>query len=116
MAKRASKKTSKDWKTPTAENRGRLSDEYWKWRQAVVKRDDHKCQWPSCRRRRIQVHHIVPWAQSVALRYDVGNGISLCVPHHNGIKNKESAYAEMFRVIIAQQKNKKKRVVKRKTK
>lgn len=89
----------------------RRSDEYWAWRRAVVLRDGHKCQWPACRRRKIQVHHIVPWSACVSLRYTVSNGISLCIPHHKGIKNNESAYAEMFRVIISQQK---KKVVKKK--
>lgn len=115
----AAKKILRGWKTIMAEDR--RNDEYWTWRRAVVLRDGHKCQWPQCRRRKIQVHHIVPWAYSIALRYDVGNGISLCIPHHNGIKNKESAYAEMFRVIISQQKKKvvkpvKKKVVKKKKK
>jgi 5-methylcytosine-specific restriction endonuclease McrA len=92
----------------------RRSDEYWKWRASVVKRDGHKCQYPGCRRRtKLEVHHIVPWASSASLRYVVGNGICLCIPHHNSIKNKESAYAEMFRTIIAQQKLKKKKPVKK---
>ena len=85
----------------------RRSDEYWEWRRAVVKRDGHKCQWPGCRRKtKIQVHHIVQWVSSVSLRYEVSNGICLCVTHHKGIRNKESAYADMFRLIIAQQKQK----------
>jgi len=83
----------------------RRSDEYWTWRRAVVKRDCHKCQWPGCRRRtKLQVHHIVPWSASASLRYVVGNGICLCIPHHRSIKNKEAMYAEMFRDIILKQK------------
>lgn len=83
----------------------RRSDEYWAFRRSVLKRDGHKCQWPGCRKRtRLQVHHIVPWVSSASLRYHIGNGISLCVPHHNAIKNKESHFAEMFRTIIEKQK------------
>ena len=69
-----------------------------------MKRDGHKCQWPNCRKKtKLQAHHIIPWVSSVSLRYNVGNGISLCVFHHNGIRNKERNFAEMFRVIIEKQ-------------
>jgi len=85
-----------------------LSKEYWAWRKAVVKRDGGKCQFPNCKRRGKEVHHIINWCYSASLRFEVSNGILLCKKCHYSIKGKENMYAEMFRTIIAQQKNKKK--------
>jgi predicted restriction endonuclease len=76
-------------------------DRYKEFRDAVLKRDCHKCQYPGCRRKKkLQVHHIIRWADSWELRYSVGNGISLCVKHHKLVKNKEHFYSDMFFTIV----------------
>jgi 5-methylcytosine-specific restriction endonuclease McrA len=84
-----------------------LNPEYWKWRGAVLIRDGKKCQFPNCRRRsNLQIHHIIPWSRSVALRYAVSNGITLCTRCHHSIKGKEALYVEIFRLMIEKRKKK----------
>lgn len=69
----------------------------------MIDRDRGRCQMPGCGysvRRHLQAHHIVRWADSVFLRYDVSNGITLCKRCHYRIRNKESAYVELFKSIV----------------
>lgn len=78
--------------------------EYKAWRQAVLKRDGHKCRWPNCKKhRRLQVHHIRTWAKNLSLRFMVSNGISLCSQHHKNIKGKEHHYVTLFTYILSVQ-------------
>ena len=70
---------------------------YKDWRHKIYARDSHCCQWPGCsNKKRLNAHHIYPWAQYPGLRYHLNNGITLCHYHHDFIKNNESAYAETF--------------------
>ena len=51
------------------------------WRNAVRERDNYTCQ--KCgATERIHAHHIKAWKDYPRLRYDVNNGISLCVKCH----------------------------------
>jgi len=66
----------------------RRNSEYIHWRIAVFKRDGFACQ--DCgykngvgvKRRDLHAHHIVAWIESIELRYEVENGVTLCVPCH----------------------------------
>ena len=66
----------------------RRNSEYIHWRIAVFKRDGFTCQ--DCgykngvgvKRKDLHAHHIVAWIESIELRYEVENGITLCVPCH----------------------------------
>jgi hypothetical protein len=66
----------------------RRNAEYKTWRIDVFERDGFKCQ--RCdylngrgkKRRDLNAHHIVRWIDSIALRYEVTNGITMCVPCH----------------------------------
>lgn len=60
----------------------RSSFEYKQWRAEVFNRDDFTCQ--VCRVRGVQLHvdHIKPFALFPELRFDIGNGRTLCVPCH----------------------------------
>lgn len=56
---------------------------YKKWANDVKERDTYVCQkCGSNIKEEIHAHHIVPWADSVALRFDISNGISLCRKCH----------------------------------
>lgn len=57
------------------------SNQYNRWRAAILERDNSTCQ--SCGSMNdIVVHHIIDWKKSVELRFDVTNGITLCRPCH----------------------------------
>lgn len=81
----------------------RDNDAYKAFRLKVLKRDKHKCQMPGCNsRRRLQVHHIVRYADSGYGRLNPDNGITLCFNHHNSIKDKEIYYAPIFVRIVGE--------------
>ena len=69
-------------------DRLRHNAEYKEWRISVFERDDFTCQKCGYRngngtkRRDLNAHHIVRWAESIELRYILDNGMTLCVPCH----------------------------------
>jgi 5-methylcytosine-specific restriction endonuclease McrA len=71
---------------------GRTNDEYKKWRNSVKKRDRGKCQWPGCKKRGQEAHHILPYSMFPHLRYEVTNGIFFCRTCHSKLKGKEGYY------------------------
>jgi hypothetical protein len=74
---------------------------YIAWRKKIFVRDRYTCQMPGCTSRGwLEAHHIVRWADSVAGRYDVNNGICLCRKCHKYIKNREKQYETLFRSLI----------------
>ena len=78
-----------------------LSKEYWDWRNAVIKRDKGKCQYPGCKRKKgVQVHHIIRWADCYDLRYSVKNGLCLCRICHRKITGNETLYSDLFMTIV----------------
>lgn len=79
----------------------RIYDERYKqFRQAVLDRDKH-CQFPGCKKRvRLQVHHIIRWADSGEFRYNPTNGIALCTKHHKLVSGKEHLYMQLFFDIV----------------
>lgn len=51
------------------------------WSKRVRERDGHKC--TECgSKENIHAHHIIPWNNSEKLRFDIGNGLSLCGSCH----------------------------------
>lgn len=59
----------------------RMSEEHKAWSNAVRSRDKFICQFcgkKPVRRKSIHAHHIVPFAKSAELRFDVDNGVTLC--------------------------------------
>lgn len=74
---------------------------YKKWRNKVLTRDGRRCQWPKCNSKiKLQCHHLKKWSDYPHLRFDVGNGITLCRRHHDFIRHKEEQYEPMFRSIL----------------
>lgn len=57
-------------------------DEYVQWRTAVFERDNYTCQFCGARCTKLHADHIEPWATAPALRFEVSNGRTLCVPCH----------------------------------
>jgi hypothetical protein len=58
------------------------SFQYCEWRSMIYQKDNYTCQ--SCFKRgvRLHAHHIKGWADYPDLRYDIENGITLCVICH----------------------------------
>lgn len=55
---------------------------YRQWRRAVYERDDYTCQHCGKRGGRLNAHHIKAWATHPELRYEISNGLTLCVDCH----------------------------------
>lgn len=73
---------------------------YKKFRQKVLARDKHKCQWYGCNSsKKLNVHHIHRWCDNPGLRYDENNGITLCSLHHKMISGQETYYESIFKKI-----------------
>lgn len=62
----------------------RRSDENKRWRNAVLQRDNHACQkcTSSISETKLNAHHIMSYLDNEHLRFDVNNGITLCVECH----------------------------------
>ena len=56
----------------------RKSVEYKKWRLGVMERDNYTCQHCGKRGGDLQADHIKPFAYYKSLRFDLGNGRTLC--------------------------------------
>ncbi len=75
--------------------------EYKKFRYAVKNRDKHQCKWPGCTaKKKLQIHHILPWAKFHLLKYIVSNGITLCKKHHKAVTGKELHFARFLAGLI----------------
>jgi HNH endonuclease len=55
-------------------------------RRAARERDHGRCRFPGCESRRVDLHHIVYWANGG--RTDLGNLISLCPRHHTVVHDR----------------------------
>ena len=66
----------------------RNSEEYRQWRKEVFERDNFKCQMCGAYGVKLNAHHIQRFADCVDGRFEISNGITLCVPcHKNAHKN-----------------------------
>lgn len=64
-----------------ANDRARYANELREWRLAVYRRDNFRCR--ECGAKGdINAHHIKYWSTHIELRFDVDNGITLCVDCH----------------------------------
>lgn len=66
----------------------RLGKEVRAWRIAVFVRDNHTCQ--QCGTAKdLHAHHVKHWATTPELRFDLDNGLTLCIDCHGIIHNKD---------------------------
>jgi len=73
----------------------RGSKEYKEWRQEVYERDDYTCQICNARGVPLIAHHLFGFANFLALRFSIWNGITLCEKCHYWVhsnKNKDKLY------------------------
>ena len=86
----------------TKEPSNRHSDSFYgEWRRQVYKRDNWKCRINNCNcSGRIEAHHILRWSKFPELRYEVNNGITLCVFHHPRKIKDEKRLIQTFRELV----------------
>jgi len=58
-----------------------------KWRQVILDRDSYKCQKCGCSEK-LHVHHIKEFKDYPELRWDINNGITVCVSCHEKIHSR----------------------------
>jgi hypothetical protein len=69
--------------------RGRGNKKYKMWQQMVFERDGFAC--IICKsKQQIEAHHIKSWAKHIKLRYNVDNGETRCIEHHDRSKKNEN--------------------------
>lgn len=76
---------------------------YKKWRMEVFIRDGFKCRINNedCLEKPIQAHHILRWSEHVELRYEVNNGITLCLAHHPRKRAEEKRLVPIFQELVS---------------
>jgi len=60
----------------------RITNEYKEWRLSVFERDSYECSKCHQNSHDLQAHHILSWRDNEDKRYDVDNGITLCLTCH----------------------------------
>jgi len=66
---------------PNDNKNWRKSREYRRWREWCLLRDEYHCQFCGASKK-LTVHHIVPASVCPELKYEIRNGLTLCIPCH----------------------------------
>lgn len=74
------------WRRSDKEQRNTV--EYRVWRTKVFERDDYTCQDCEQRGGELNAHHIKPFAKYKDLRFEVSNGVTLCIDCHKEVHKK----------------------------
>ena len=67
----------------------RRCSEYREWREKVFARDNFTCAFCGAHGVVLNAHHIKYYADCPELRYDINNGVTLCVECHKALHRKE---------------------------
>jgi hypothetical protein len=98
-----------NWKGGIASESAKLRTtyEYKAWRLMVFHRDWFSCRYPGCNHmgRGIEAHHIVSVSENQDLIFDVNNGITLCIKHHNETRKKENNFIGIFTEVLKEKVN-----------
>ena len=75
---------------------------YKDWMLSVKKRDGWKCRIEdeNCDGR-MEAHHILNWLDYPELRYEINNGITLCVAHHPRGRRREEEMELVFQELVS---------------
>lgn len=79
-----------------------FNPDYVNWRTDVFTRDNFKCKIANkdCKGQ-LQAHHILPWRDYEELRYNVNNGITLCLAHHPRRRAEEKRLSPYFMELVS---------------
>ena len=69
--------------------RARDGNNLKQWRTAVYQRDHYTCQRCGHKGTKLHAHHNKSYADFPNLRFDVDNGITVCIPCHEKIHNRK---------------------------
>ena len=91
-------------RTKLAKKQKRNDSAYIEWAKTIKVRDGWKCKINNkdCNGK-IIAHHILRWSEFPELRYDVNNGIALCIFHHPTKKENEVKLIPTFQGLITKQ-------------
>lgn len=78
-------------------NEIRRSPQYKRWQHAVYMRDGYLCQICGIKGNKLNANHIKKFSDYPDLRFDINNGITLCVNCHKNITNKEEQFEGYFK-------------------
>lgn len=67
----------------------RNSVEYKQWRKIIFQRDNYICQICNQKKHDLHAHHLFPFAKYPHLRFELANGITVCVECHKLIHSKK---------------------------
>jgi len=83
-------------------NKDRRSSAYANWRREVWKRDNFKCRIDNkdCNGQ-LQAHHILGYTDYPELRYEINNGITLCLAHHPLKRAEEKRLSPFFQDLVS---------------
>lgn len=78
-----------------------LDSKYRIWMREVKNRDGWKCKISNgdCSGR-LEAHHILSWRSYPELRYQINNGITLCVFHHPRKREEEARLSPYFQELV----------------
>jgi 5-methylcytosine-specific restriction endonuclease McrA len=87
-SERISGEKSHNWKGGVADTnkRSQFKREIYEWRKLVFKRDFYKCQHCGSKKE-LEAHHIIEWSKCVETRFDLNNGLTLCIICHGKVHN-----------------------------
>lgn len=78
-------------------NRRLRAGKKWKvWREAIFKRDDYTCKNCGEKGGLLHPHHIKKFADFPDLRFDINNGITLCITCHKDTHKNEKTNKDIF--------------------
>ena len=69
-------------------DRARLAPQLKEWREAIFERDNYLCQYCG-QNGKLHAHHIKSWAEYPNLRFEVSNGLTLCIECHGTVHGKD---------------------------